>query len=137
MAKWVGDIFNKGLYDHHIEINNTPFLGWESPERMDRLIAADVMGSDNLCYVYPITRVQSVERLLRTTAYSAFLVVTPVEPEDVPERPKNIQDAHLPQLYSFTRSGEWTLSLSGEETDRGKPIAHQVYNNITSFVRSI
>ena len=135
MAKWVGDIFNKGLYDHHIEINNTPFLGWESPERMDRLIAADVMGSDNLCYVYPITRVQSVERLLSTTAYSAFLVVTPVGPEDVPERPKNIQDAHTPQLYSFTRSGEWTLSLSGEETDRGKPIAHQVY--MTSFVRSI
>ena len=80
-----------------------------------------------------------MERLLRTTAYSAFLVVTPVEPENVPERPKNIQDAHTPQLYSFTRSGEWTLSV---ETDQGKPIAHlwkldlQVYN-ITSFVRSI
>ena len=126
MAKWVGDFFNKGLYDHHIEINSTPFLGWESPERMDRLIAADVMSSNNLCYVYPITRVQSVERLLRTTAYSAFLVVTPVEPEHVPERPKNVQDTHTPQLYRypFTRSGDWTLSVSGEETDQGKAIVH-------------
>ena len=119
MAKWVGDTFNKGLYDHHIEINSTPFLGWESPERLDRLIAADVMSSNNLCYVYPITRVQSVERLLRTTAYSAFLVVTPVEPEHIPERPKNVQDKHTPQLYkrNFLR-GDWTLSEG--ETEIGE-----------------
>ena len=118
MAKWVGDLFNKGLYDHHIELKSTPFLGWESPERMDRLIAADVMSSNNLCYVYPITRVQSVERLLRTTAYSAFLVVTPVEPEHVPERPKNVRSTHTPQLYtSSTTSGEWTCTEG--ETDIG------------------
>ena len=86
---------------------------------MDRLIAADVMGSNKLCYVYPITRVQSVERLLKTTAYSAFLVVTPVEPEHVPERPKNVEDTHTPQLY--TRSsigGEWTVT-EGETADIG------------------
>ena len=118
VAKWVGDIFNKGLYDHHIELKSTPFLGWESPERMDRLIAADVMSSNNLCYVYPITRVQSVERLLRTTAYSAFLVVTPVEPEHVPERPKNVQDTHTPQLYiSSPPGGDWTVTEG--ETDIG------------------
>ena len=84
---------------------------------MDRLIASDVMSSNNLCYVYPITRVQSVERLLRTTAYSAFLVVTPVEPEHVPERPKNVQDTHTPQLYRHGRPREW--SVSGEGTDHG------------------
>ena len=119
MAKWVGDLFNKGLYDHHIELKSIPFLGWESPERMDRLIAADVMSSNNLCYVYPITRVRSVETLLRTTAYSAFLVVTPVEPEFVPERPKNVQETHTPQLYiSSPTLGEWTATEG--ETDQGK-----------------
>ena len=124
VAKWVGDLFNKGLYDHHIELKSTPFLGWESPERMDRLIAADVMSSNNLCYVYPITRVKSVETLLRTTAYSAFLVVTPVEPDYIPERPMNVQDSHIPQLYGrrpFT-SGDWTVT--DEDTDRGKIASH-------------
>ena len=118
VAKWVGDIFNKGLSNHHIELKSTPFLGWESPERMDRLIAADVMSSNNLCYVYPITRVQSVERLLRTTAYSAFLVVTPVEPEHVPERPKNVMDMHTPQLYTGSPPrGDWNVTEG--ETDIG------------------
>lgn len=124
MAKWVGDIFNHGLYDHHIELKSTPFLGWESPERMDRLIASDVMSSNNLSYVYPITRVESVERLLRTTAYSAFLVVTPVEPENVPERPKNVQDTHTPQLYTNAHpGGEWTVTEG--ETDIGEELKFQ------------
>ena len=100
MAKWVGDCFNEGLYDHHIELKSTPFLGWESPDRMDRLIAADVMNSENLCYVYPITRVRSVENLLRTTAHSAFLVVTPVGTKDMPMRKKNISESHVPALYT-------------------------------------
>ena len=100
VAKWVGDCFNEGLYDHHIELKSTPFLGWESPDRMDRLIAADVMNSENLCYVYPITRVRSVENLLRTTAHGAFLVVTPVSTKDMPMRKKNISESHVPALYS-------------------------------------
>lgn len=88
MAKWVGDLFNNGLYSRHIELKNTPFLGWESPEQMDALIAADVMNSTDLCYVYPITRVRSVERLLRTTAHGAFLVVTPMHSTELFQRKK-------------------------------------------------
>ena len=74
----MGDLFNNGLYDRHIELKNTPFLGWESPEQMNALTASDVMNSTDLCYVYPITRVRSVERLLRTTVHGAFLVVSPM-----------------------------------------------------------
>ena len=100
MAKWIGDCFNEGLYDHHIELKSTPFLGWESPDRMDRLIAADVMNKENLCYVYPITRVRSVENILRTTAHSAFLVVTPVSTEDMPKGKKATSGTHVPGLYT-------------------------------------
>ena len=42
-----------------------------------RLNAADVMNRD-LKYIYPISRAQSIERLLRVTAHNAFLVVTPL-----------------------------------------------------------
>ena len=37
VSKWVGDIFNHGLYDIHVELKNTPLLGWESPHRMEKL----------------------------------------------------------------------------------------------------
>jgi hypothetical protein len=55
---------------------------------MNGLIAADVMSSNNLCYVYPITRVRSVERLLKTTAHGAFLVVTPMHSTQLFQRKK-------------------------------------------------
>ena len=28
VAKWVGDCFNEGLYDIHIELQKIPFLHW-------------------------------------------------------------------------------------------------------------
>lgn len=59
-----------------------------------RLNAADVM-NPNLKYIYPVSRVSSIERLLRVTAHNAFLVVTPlnIEPQE------NIDSQHTPQLY--------------------------------------
>ena len=96
----MGDLFNEGLYDHHIELKSTPFLGWESPDRMDRLIATDVMSSENLYYVYPITRVRSVENILKTTAHSAFLVVTPVSTKEMPKRKITTAGMHVPGLYT-------------------------------------
>ena len=36
IAKWVGDLFNEGVYDIHIELKEIPFLGWGSPECMNR-----------------------------------------------------------------------------------------------------
>ncbi len=36
VAKWVGDLFNEGLYDIHIELREIPLLGWDSPEKMNR-----------------------------------------------------------------------------------------------------
>ena len=95
MAKWVGDLFNDGLYDHHIDLKGTPFLGWESPEQMDTLIAADIMTSSNLCYVYPISQVRLVKTVLEKTAHSAFLVVTPMDSRRVPQRRRSISDSYI------------------------------------------
>ena len=53
-----------------------------------------------LTYLYPITRVRSIERILRTTVHSAFPVVTPIEASSIPALPKNIKSHHVPQLYT-------------------------------------
>lgn len=100
VAKWVGDLFNEGIYDHHIEMKGTPLLGWESPRRMDRLSAEDVMNSSRLYYLFPITRVRSIERILRTTAHSGFLVVSHAKVGDVPQVQSPTQTKHRPQLYT-------------------------------------
>ena len=106
MAKWVGDLFNDGLYNHHIELKKTPFLGWESPEQTDALIAADVMNSTNLCYIFPISRVRWVEKLLRNMTHSAFLVVTPVDSKRIPRRRRSISDSYIHiQLSRIEHSG--------------------------------
>ena len=63
-----------------------------------RLSAEDVMNRE-LKYLYPITRVASIVRQLRTTAHSAFLIVTPVEVDKLPEKPQTMVN-HTPQLYS-------------------------------------
>lgn len=102
VAKWVGDLFNHGLYDTHIQLKKTPFLEWESPRQLDKLVAEDVMNSSGsqLSYLYPITRVRSIEKLLRTTVHSAFPVVTPIDASTIPILPKNIKSQHTPQLYT-------------------------------------
>lgn len=99
----MGDYFNKGLYDSHIELKKTPFLEWESPLQLDKLVAEDVMNSSGsrLSYLYPITRVRSIERLLRTTVHSAFPIVTPVSAGAIPVFPQNIiKSDQVPQLYT-------------------------------------
>jgi len=91
VAKWVGDLFNKGIYDTHIELRKTPFLEWESPRQLDKLIARDVMSSTNLTFLYPITRVRSIVQLLKTSRHSGFLVVSPVKAGTMRSVPKSVK----------------------------------------------
>lgn len=75
VAKWTGDLFNKGIYDVHIGLRGVPLLEWETDVEMDKLRASDIM-EPNLTYVYPHTRIQSLVSILRTTVHHAFPVVT-------------------------------------------------------------
>ena len=76
-AKMVGDLFNGSLYTMHIKLHGTPFMEWKSPEEMDKLVAEDVMSS-KLTYLYPITRVRSIEQILHSTTHGAFPIITPI-----------------------------------------------------------
>ncbi|VDN07971.1 unnamed protein product [Thelazia callipaeda] len=40
IAKWIGDLFNEGLYDSHIELNEVPILGWSAPKLSRNILAA-------------------------------------------------------------------------------------------------
>ncbi|GAB1602251.1 chloride transport protein 6-like [Argonauta hians] len=75
IAKWIGDLFNQGLYDIHINLKNIPLLEWDSPAVMDRLTAADIM-KDKVLYVFPHTRISTIEQILKTTAHNVFPVVS-------------------------------------------------------------
>lgn len=64
-----------------------------------------------LKYLYPITRVGSIVNQLRTTAHSAFLVVTPLALDKVQHKPQTMAK-HTPQLYS-TRERYMSMTESG------------------------
>eukprot|EP00118_Oscarella_pearsei_P000384 m.4821 g.4821 ORF g.4821 m.4821 type:complete len:944 (+) comp11335_c0_seq1:104-2935(+) len=75
VAKWVGDRFNIGLYDIHVELKEVPFLEWESPVNFHKLLAKDVM-SPHLKYIYPHTSVRVIVNHLRSTVHNAFPIVS-------------------------------------------------------------
>ncbi|XP_038063620.1 H(+)/Cl(-) exchange transporter 7-like isoform X1 [Patiria miniata] len=58
LAKWVGDIFNHGLYDIHIELQSVPLLNWDPPPMSTTIRAMEVMA-------HPVTTFNMVERVGR------------------------------------------------------------------------
>ena len=53
-----------------------------------------------LKYIYPVSRVGSIERLLKVTAHNAFLVVTPLATsEDTSNEEYDAVNKYAPQLY--------------------------------------
>ncbi|XP_078498334.1 H(+)/Cl(-) exchange transporter 6 [Lissotriton helveticus] len=81
VAKWTGDLFNKGIYDIYVGLRGVPLLEWETQAEVDKLRASDIM-EPNLTYIYPHTRIQSLVSILRTTAHHAFPVVTENRPNE-------------------------------------------------------
>ncbi|KAL5491616.1 hypothetical protein EMCRGX_G016934 [Ephydatia muelleri] len=108
VAKWVGDIFNEGIYDISIRLKKIPYMEWESPEQMDRLSAEDVMSKD-LKYLPLISQVGTIDNLLRTTPHSAF----PIAESSVSSNSK------VPILYR----GKRLISEGSEDTSLEVSIA--------------
>ena len=94
---------------------------------LHRLTAEDVM-NPHLKYLYPITRVGSIVSQLRTTAHSAFLVVTPVSLDKVHQKPQTMA-RHTPQLYSKRNFRDHALSV-----DSGTYSTAQMLSNSLLFL---
>jgi chloride channel 7 len=58
VSKWVGDLFNEGLYDIHIELASVPILPWEPPLMSSQIMAGEVMS-------HPVTTFRVREKVGR------------------------------------------------------------------------
>ncbi|VDM54238.1 unnamed protein product [Angiostrongylus costaricensis] len=78
ITKWVGDIFNEGLYDIHIDIQEIPILGWHPPKMSRNILAEKVMRPDVVA-MERRERVARVLAVLRATSHHGFPVVDRIE----------------------------------------------------------
>lgn len=80
-AKIIGDFFNEGIFDMHIQLSGIPLLDWDPPAMTTALCAQHVMS-------HPVTVLREKERvsrivdLLRSTKHNGFPVVFGYEPPD-------------------------------------------------------
>eukprot|EP00052_Salpingoeca_macrocollata_P034116 m.10539 g.10539 ORF g.10539 m.10539 type:complete len:788 (-) comp5968_c0_seq1:27-2390(-) len=74
VAKWVGDYFNKGIYDIHIHLKKIPILEFEAELEMKRFLVGDAMSRELVC-LEAVNKLHDILRILRTTSHSCFPVV--------------------------------------------------------------
>lgn len=88
LAKWVGDFFNKGIYDMHIKLAGVPFLDCETPQMTSHIVMSQVMKSPVVCF-HTEERVGRIIDVLKNTSshHNGFPVVDNV-PQNVEGRKK-------------------------------------------------
>ena len=74
ITKFVGDFFNEGLYDLHIELSEIPFLGWHPPKLSRNILAQTVMRKDVIA-LEPVESVGRLVEILKTTRHHGFPIV--------------------------------------------------------------
>ncbi|XP_071130802.1 H(+)/Cl(-) exchange transporter 7-like isoform X1 [Mytilus edulis] len=79
VAKWVGDIFNEGIYDMHIHMQGVPLVGWEPSSMLSTKRASEVMS-------HPVTVFRTKETVgriidvLKSETHNGFPVVDDYDP---------------------------------------------------------
>ncbi|XP_063534081.1 H(+)/Cl(-) exchange transporter 7 [Cydia strobilella] len=81
VAKWVGDFFNEGIYDIHIQLAGVPLLPWEPPPLAHNIYASEVMAHP-VFTLRTIENVGHVVELLKLVSYNGFPVVDPPLADD-------------------------------------------------------
>ncbi|XP_062570699.1 H(+)/Cl(-) exchange transporter 7-like isoform X2 [Saccostrea cucullata] len=80
VAKWVGDIFNEGIYDMHIHIQGVPILGWEPSSVLTNLSAREVM-SHPVSVFRMRESVGRIMEVLQNEMHNGFPVVENFDPD--------------------------------------------------------
>ncbi|XP_068221966.1 H(+)/Cl(-) exchange transporter 7 isoform X2 [Palaemon carinicauda] len=74
VAKWVGDYFNEGLYDIHIQMTGVPIMGWDAPPLSNNIYASEVMNRP-VVTLRAVERVKRIVTILEKYTYNGFPVV--------------------------------------------------------------
>merc|ERR1719330_730725 len=75
-AKWTGDLFNKGIYDVHIELKHVPLLELKPEKQMIVLQACDFMTTD-VVVLEAVCSVAALLEVLEGCDHHGFPVVDP------------------------------------------------------------
>ncbi|XP_028161745.1 H(+)/Cl(-) exchange transporter 7 [Ostrinia furnacalis] len=81
VAKWIGDFFNEGIYDIHIQLAAVPLLPWEPPPLTHNIYASEVM-SHPVFTLRTVENVGHIVELLKVVSYNGFPVVDPPLADD-------------------------------------------------------
>lgn len=76
MAKWVGDFYNEGIYDIHIQLSGVPLLAWEPPPLNYRVQACAIM-SHPPCVLRTVETVRHIVSTLQRETFNGFPVIDP------------------------------------------------------------
>ncbi|KAI1723101.1 voltage gated chloride channel domain-containing protein [Ditylenchus destructor] len=122
IAKWVGDIFNEGLYDSHISLAEIPILGWHAPKLSRNILGKNVMRKDVVA-LEPVECVGRIVEILRSTNHHGFPVVDRI---DTPPTDLQYPDyGHLKglilrsQLIVLLKKKHFTLDYEGRHPASG------------------
>merc|ERR1719183_653516 len=72
-ARWVGNIFNEGLYDIHIHLKKIPFLEKDAPRHVECLLVNQVMAT-NVKSLRMIEKVSVVHQMMISCTHQCFPV---------------------------------------------------------------
>lgn len=75
VAKFVGDHFNEGLYDIHIELQKLPFLHWHPHQEAKLLLVSQVMTS-KVVFLPEVLTAGSLLHILQSCDHSNFPVIS-------------------------------------------------------------
>ncbi|XP_011503204.1 PREDICTED: H(+)/Cl(-) exchange transporter 7 [Ceratosolen solmsi marchali] len=75
-AKWVGDFFNEGIYDIHIQMAGIPLLPWEAPPLSNNIYASEIM-SHPVITLKTTENVGHIIEMLKCVTFNGFPVVDP------------------------------------------------------------
>nr|XP_045599968.1 H(+)/Cl(-) exchange transporter 7-like [Procambarus clarkii] len=74
VAKWVGDFFNEGLYEIHIQMLGLPMMAWDAPALSNNVYASEVM-SRPVATIRSVESVKRIVNLLKQYNYNGFPIV--------------------------------------------------------------
>jgi CBS domain-containing protein len=104
VAKWVGDIFNKGIYDIHIHLKKIPLLEHDVEIDMHRFVTEDAMITDVHCFE-KVNKLSNIVDTLKEFNFNGFPIITHkiVGTARVPTRQGRSWSLHGPYLGNILR----------------------------------